>query len=245
MCDVYFPLVDLCFLKIWTNAVEIAGVWGWGAGAGVGRPCFSFRSVLWASDANLSKSITRCLLWLLNWVKSTNSVILYLLWGQIIIINYTGLDEHQRTAWSDGQCWSGAPGSGFGKVGSILDVPETWANGSASPHWCARESLMSPERARPWQLGFAMWLPIDRRKRDILRSLVPPTATDESDFPMGEALVWLWMLLDVFSVSCYMKKEAKWAKPLKNEIEKFDSKQPGRTIFMALEGTLTCLHLSN
>ena len=69
--------------------------------------------------------------------------------------------------------------------------------------------LMTPECVQPWQLGFAMCVPIGGRKRDILSPLVPFGAMDKRDFSMGEAFVRLRLLLDVFPVSCYMKKEAK------------------------------------
>lgn len=79
----------------------------------------------------------------------------------------------------------------------------------------------------------------------VLRSLLRFKMMDQRDFPMGEAFEQLRLLVDAFPVICYMKKEAKWAKALKNKIEKIGSKQPGRPIFVALPRTLACLHWSN
>lgn len=112
--------------------------------------------------------------------------------------------------------------------------------------------------ASPIEVGF-LWLqgehghsswglqcvPTDGRRKVMLMSLVHFKMMDRRDLPMGEAFEQLRLLLDVFPVICYMKKEAKWAKTLKNKIEKLDSKQPGRPIFVALPRTLTCPHLSN
>lgn len=86
-------------------------------------------------------------------------------------------------------------------------LPLTWAGRNASSPGVV-VLLMTPEQARPQQLGFAMCLPVDGTKRDILGLLVPFKVFDQRDFPVGEAFVQLRLLLDVFPVSCYMKKRS-------------------------------------
>lgn len=61
------------------------------------------------------------------------------------------------------------------------------------------------------------------RKRDIRSAFLPFGAVGEGWHPVGKAFARRRVLLDGVLGSCYVKK-AKWAKTLKNEIEKLTSK---------------------
>lgn len=120
-------------------------------------------------------------------------------------------------------------------------LPLTWAGRNASSSWCgciAYDSRASTATA----VGFCDVSARRWDKKGRPRSLGSLRGVQPKRLSCGRSIVQLRLLLDAFPVSRYMKKEAKWAKPLKTGIEELDSKQPGRTIFMALKGTLTCPH---